>query len=177
MRAEAIRAARLVAAPGCYPTSILLPLLPVLRAGLVDPATIVVSSMSGVSGAGRKEALAFLFAECNESVRAYSVPKHRHLSEIEQELSLAAGQDVVISFTPHLVPVTAGIATTTVAKVAAGFGGRGAGDGGDGAGLWRGSVRPAARPGRLPGHAERDALAIYRHRLEFRCRVPDVWYC
>jgi N-acetyl-gamma-glutamyl-phosphate reductase len=117
IRAEEIKAARLVASPGCYPTSILLPLLPLLRENLIDPATVVANSMSGVSGAGRKADLALLFCECNESARAYGVPKHRHLSEIEQELSIAAGGKVVISFIPHLIPVNAGIATTTTAKL------------------------------------------------------------
>lgn len=117
IRADEIRAARLVASPGCYPTSILLPLLPLLSENLIDPATIVANSMSGVSGAGRKADLTLLFCECNESARAYAVPKHRHLSEIEQELSLAASEKVVISFIPHLIPVNAGIATTTTAKL------------------------------------------------------------
>lgn len=116
VRPEAIRGADLIAAPGCYPTSILLPLIPLLKAGLVSPSGISVASMSGVSGAGRKESLPLLFAECNESARAYGVPKHRHLSEIEQELSLAAGTAVVITFVPHLIPVTAGIATTIIAE-------------------------------------------------------------
>jgi N-acetyl-gamma-glutamyl-phosphate reductase len=115
VRAAEIRAARLVASPGCYPTSILLPLLPLLRENLLDPTSIVAHSMSGVSGAGRKAEVSLLFCECNESVRAYGLPKHRHLSEIGQELSLVAGHEVVISFIPHLVPVTAGIATTTTA--------------------------------------------------------------
>lgn len=117
VRAEEIRRARLVASPGCYPTSILLPLLPLLREGLVVPETIVANSLSGVSGAGRKADVALLFCECNESVRAYGVPKHRHLSEIEQELSLAAGEKVTITFIPHLIPVNAGIATTTTARL------------------------------------------------------------
>lgn len=117
VRSEAIRSARLVASPGCYPTSILLPLLPLVRGGLVDPATIIATSMSGVSGAGRKADLSLLFCECNESVRAYGVPKHRHLSEIEQELSLAAARPVIITFIPHLIPVNAGIATTTTAML------------------------------------------------------------
>jgi N-acetyl-gamma-glutamyl-phosphate reductase len=120
IRAEELRAARLIAAPGCYPTSILLPLLPLLRANLVDPETIVANSMSGVSGAGRKADLSLLFCECNESARAYGVPKHRHLSEIEQELSLAAGEKVTISFIPHLIPVNSGIVTTTTAKLRGG---------------------------------------------------------
>lgn len=117
VRLEEIRAARLIASPGCYPTSILLPLLPLLREKLIDPSTIVANSMSGVSGAGRKADVSLLFCECNESARAYGLPKHRHLSEIEQELSLAAGKTVTISFIPHLIPVNAGIATTTTAKL------------------------------------------------------------
>jgi N-acetyl-gamma-glutamyl-phosphate reductase len=117
IRAEEIAAAKLVAAPGCYPTSILLPLLPLLRENLINPATIVANSMSGVSGAGKKADLSLLFCECNESARAYGLPKHRHLSEIEQELGIAAGEKVVISFLPHLIPVNSGIATTTTATL------------------------------------------------------------
>ncbi len=109
---EAIRGARLIASPGCYPTSILLPTLPLLRAGLIKATGIIADSHSGVSGAGRKAELDYLFVECNESVRPYGVPKHRHLSEIEQELSLAAGGPVIIQFTPHLMPVNRGILTT-----------------------------------------------------------------
>ncbi len=119
-RREQIARATLVAAPGCYPTSILVPLAPLLRAGLVETRGIVVNSMSGVSGAGRKAEIDLLFAECNENTRAYSAPRHRHLSEIEQELSLAAGQTVVVSFTPHLVPLTRGIVTTVNAVPVAG---------------------------------------------------------
>ena len=115
-----IQAARLIAAPGCYPTSILLPLLPLLGENLIDPSTIVANSMSGVSGAGRKADIPYLFCECNESARAYGVPKHRHLSEIEQELSLAAGEKVTITFIPHLIPVNSGIVTTTTAKLRVG---------------------------------------------------------
>ncbi len=109
---DRIRNSRLIASPGCYPTSILLPTLPLLKAGLVRPGGIIANSMSGVSGAGRKADLDYLFCECNESVRSYGVPKHRHLSEIEQELSLAAGEPVTIQFTPHLIPVNRGIHTT-----------------------------------------------------------------
>ncbi len=112
---DKIRTARLVAAPGCYPTSILLPLLPLLRDGLLQLDSLVVSSGSGVSGAGRKADETLLFAECNESLRAYGLPKHRHLSEIEQELSLAAGTRVQICFVPHLVPMNRGIHTTIFA--------------------------------------------------------------
>jgi N-acetyl-gamma-glutamyl-phosphate reductase len=117
---QQIAAARLVASPGCYPTSILIPLIPLLREGLLDVSTLHVCSMSGVSGAGRNAKVEFLYAECNESVRAYGVPKHRHLAEIEQELSLAAGSPVRISFTPHLTPVTRGILTTIYGALAPG---------------------------------------------------------
>ncbi len=110
-RAE-IKNASLIASPGCYPTSILLPALPLLKAGLIDSSNIIADSMSGVSGAGRKVELDYLFPECNESVRPYGIPKHRHLSEIEEQLSLAAGAKVIIQFTPHLIPVNRGILTT-----------------------------------------------------------------
>ena len=109
---EQIKAAQLVASPGCYPTSIILPLVPLLQRGLIDPQSIAASSLSGVSGAGRNVKADYLYVECNESLRAYGVPKHRHLAEIEQELSLAAGTRVTISFTPHLVPVNRGIHST-----------------------------------------------------------------
>jgi N-acetyl-gamma-glutamyl-phosphate reductase len=111
---EVLRGAGLLACPGCYPTSILVPLVPLLREGLVEPSSIVINSQSGVSGAGRKAELPLLFAECNESLRAYGSPKHRHLSEIEQELSRAAGAAVAVTFTPHLVPVTRGMISTIV---------------------------------------------------------------
>ena len=109
---EEIRSAKLVASPGCYPTSILLPTMPLLKAGLIKPTGIIADSLSGVSGAGRNNDSSFLYAECNESVRPYSIPKHRHLSEIEQELSLASGETVTIQFSPHLIPATRGILTT-----------------------------------------------------------------
>jgi N-acetyl-gamma-glutamyl-phosphate reductase len=110
-RAE-IKKAALIASPGCYPTSILLPAIPLLKAGLVKSSGIIADSLSAVSGAGRKAELDYLFVECNESVRPYGIPKHRHLSEIEQELSFAADAPVVIQFTPHLIPVNRGILTT-----------------------------------------------------------------
>jgi N-acetyl-gamma-glutamyl-phosphate reductase len=109
---DRIRDARLVACPGCYPTSILLPVIPLLREQLIDPEHIIANSLSGVSGAGRKAELDYLFVECNESVRPYGVPKHRHLAEIEQELAGAAERAVSIQFTPHLVPINRGILTT-----------------------------------------------------------------
>lgn len=107
-----IKQASLVASPGCYPTSVLLPVIPLLKAGLVKPHGIIADSHSGVSGGGRKAELDYLFCECNESVRPYGVPKHRHLSEIEEQLSQAAGTKVIIQFTPHLLPVNRGILTT-----------------------------------------------------------------
>lgn len=118
---EKIKSAQLIASPGCYPTSILVPLIPLLQRGLLKPQSILVSSMSGVSGAGRNAKVDYLYVECNESLRAYSVPKHRHLAEVEQELSLAASEKVTINFTPHLVPVNRGIHTTIYAEPAAGI--------------------------------------------------------
>jgi N-acetyl-gamma-glutamyl-phosphate reductase len=109
---DQIKQAPLIASPGCYPTSILLPTIPLLQAKLINPRGIIANSLSGVSGAGRKAELDYLFCECNESVRPYGVPKHRHLSEIEEQLSLAADMPVVIQFTPHLIPVNRGILTT-----------------------------------------------------------------
>ncbi|HXF10968.1 MAG TPA: N-acetyl-gamma-glutamyl-phosphate reductase [Desulfuromonadaceae bacterium] len=109
---DQIKKALLIASPGCYPTSILLPILPLLKAGLVKPTGIIADSLSGVTGAGRKAEIDYLFCECNESVRPYGVPKHRHLSEIEEQLSLAAKTQVTIQFTPHLIPVNRGILTT-----------------------------------------------------------------
>ncbi|MEY2440127.1 MAG: N-acetyl-gamma-glutamyl-phosphate reductase [Verrucomicrobiota bacterium] len=107
-----IQQTKLVACPGCYPTSILLPLVPLIRAKIIDRRAIIVTSLSGVTGAGRKVEADYLFAECNESVRPYGVPKHRHLSEMEQELSFFAGEKIVIQFTPHLVPANRGIIST-----------------------------------------------------------------
>jgi len=111
---DALKGAGLIACPGCYPTSILVPLVPLFRRKVIEPTSIVINSQSGVSGAGRKADAALLFAECNESLRAYGSPKHRHLSEIEQELSAAAGCAVTVTFTPHLVPVTRGMISTIV---------------------------------------------------------------
>jgi N-acetyl-gamma-glutamyl-phosphate reductase len=113
----ALSGARLVAVPGCYPTSTILGLAPLLRAGLIDPATIVIDSISGVSGAGRKPELSTQFSEVNESLKAYGVAKHRHTPEIEQELSGLAGRTLTVTFTPHLAPLTRGILTTVTAAL------------------------------------------------------------
>ena len=110
------KAASLIACPGCYPTSVQLPLVPLLRAGLIKPSGIVINSYSGVSGAGRKVAEDFIYCERNESMKGYGMPKHRHLSEIEEQLSRAAFTDCVVQFNPHLAPMSRGIATTIVVK-------------------------------------------------------------
>ena len=115
---DEIRGAKFIACPGCYPTSILIPLRPLIRRKAIDRRRILVASMSGVTGTGRKVEADYLFSECNESVRPYGVPKHRHLSEIEQELSNLAGERITIQFTPHLIPVNRGIVTTIYADIA-----------------------------------------------------------
>jgi N-acetyl-gamma-glutamyl-phosphate reductase len=118
---EQIRGADLVASPGCYPTSIILPLVPPLKQRLIDAESIISNSLSGISGAGRKAEVEYSFAELNENARAYGLPRHRHLAEIEQELSLAADEKVTLSFAPHLIPVTRGILTTIHANAASGI--------------------------------------------------------
>jgi N-acetyl-gamma-glutamyl-phosphate reductase len=113
LRREEIAAARLVANPGCYPTSIILALMPLLKGGVIDPASIIADSKSGVSGAGRGAKVDSLYCEVNEGFKAYGVGGlHRHIPEIEQELSLLAGSKTTISFTPHLVPMDRGILST-----------------------------------------------------------------
>jgi N-acetyl-gamma-glutamyl-phosphate reductase len=119
MRDETWKKKRLLACPGCYPTSVIVPLVPLLRAGVIASTNIVVNSFSGVSGAGKKVEEDYLFCERAESAKAYGIPKHRHLSEIEEQLSIAAGTKVIIQFTPHLAPMRRGIATTIVARALA----------------------------------------------------------
>ncbi|MBU0730860.1 MAG: N-acetyl-gamma-glutamyl-phosphate reductase [Proteobacteria bacterium] len=114
---EKIGQARLVANPGCYPTSIILGIAPLLRKGIIDPATVIADSKSGVSGAGRSAQIGSLFTEVSEGFKAYKVGEHRHTPEIEQEISKLAGKQVVISFTPHLVPMTRGILSTVYASL------------------------------------------------------------
>lgn len=113
---EKIGPATLIANPGCYPTSAILPLAPLLKERLIEPTDIIVDSKSGVSGAGRTLKLTTLFPECNESVSAYNVGRHRHTPEIEQTLSIAGDTDVNIIFTPHLIPMDRGILTTTYSR-------------------------------------------------------------
>lgn len=116
---EAIKTARLVANPGCYPTAVQLGLLPLLENGLVDPQYLVADVKSGVSGAGRKAELATLMSETGESFKAYGVAGHRHLPEIRQQLALAAGQSVGLTFVPHLTPMIRGIHATLYARLTA----------------------------------------------------------
>ena len=114
---EALRKAELVAVPGCYPTSAILPLAPFLREGLVEPRGLVIDSKSGVSGAGRKLEAQYLFAEQDENCMAYKPGhQHRHTPEIEQEASLVAGSPVRVSFVPHLLPTIRGIVTSVYAR-------------------------------------------------------------
>ncbi len=112
--------AALVAAPGCYPTSVLVPLVPLLKAGLVSREHIVVNSYSGVSGAGKKVEETYLYVERAESTKAYGLTKHRHLAEIEEQLALHTGGKTIIQFNPHLAPMRRGIATTITVPAAKG---------------------------------------------------------
>jgi len=114
---EKIRKATLIANPGCYPTSAILGLAPAIEHRLIDCASIIIDSKSGVSGAGRSVSLAHHYPEVNEGFMAYKVGTHRHTPEIEQELSTLAQEQITLSFTPHLVPMNRGILTTIYAKM------------------------------------------------------------
>lgn len=109
---ENISAANLVANPGCYPTASILALAPLMHAGIIDNKSVIIDAKSGVTGAGRSANLSSLFCECNDSVKAYNVAAHRHTPEIEQQLSDVAGEKILLSFTPHLVPMSRGILAT-----------------------------------------------------------------
>lgn len=109
---ERIRSARLVANPGCYPTSVILALAPLIKTNWVDLQSIIADSKSGVSGAGRKPSIGTQFAECNEAVSAYGLGTHRHTPEIEQEISTLGGREISITFSPHLMPMTRGLLST-----------------------------------------------------------------
>jgi len=115
--AGAIQKARFVANPGCYATSVILALAPLLVEGMIEPASIIINSMSGVSGAGRKAAIEFSFVEVNENVKAYRIGDHQHIPEIETVLSGLSAEEVKITFTPHLIPITRGIYTTICAEL------------------------------------------------------------
>lgn len=114
---EDVKKARLVANPGCYPTCSTLSIYPLLKEGLIDPSTIIIDAKSGTSGAGRGAKVDNLFCEVNENIKAYGVAGHRHTPEIEDQLSYACGQEVLISFTPHLVPMNRGILVTAYASL------------------------------------------------------------
>jgi N-acetyl-gamma-glutamyl-phosphate reductase len=114
---QAIKDATLVANPGCYPTSVLLPLKPLLAARVIETDDIIVDAKSGVSGAGRTPKLPFHFPECTENFKAYKVAGHQHTPEIEQELSGVAGKQVILTFTPHLIPMVRGILSTIYLRV------------------------------------------------------------
>ncbi|GAG93993.1 unnamed protein product, partial [marine sediment metagenome] len=107
-----IKESRLVANPGCYPTCALLCLLPLIKEGILEADSIIIDAKSGVSGAGRSLNLTTHFSECNESIKAYSVNSHRHTPEIEQELSELYGNEISVTFTPHLIPMNRGILCT-----------------------------------------------------------------
>lgn len=117
---ENVRKARLLANPGCYPTAAQLPLIPLLRAGLISSDDIIIDAKSGATGAGRGAKESSLFCEVTEGIHAYSIASHRHAPEIEQGLGDASGKDVVINFTPHLMPMTRGILESIYVKLTPG---------------------------------------------------------
>lgn len=114
---EDVKKARLVANPGCYTTCSILTAYPLAKEGLIDMSTLIIDAKSGTSGAGRGAKVANLFCEVNENIKAYGVATHRHTPEIEEQLGYAAGEKVVLNFTPHLVPMNRGILATEYAKL------------------------------------------------------------
>ena len=114
---DKVKGARLIANPGCYPTCTTLSIYPLLKEGLIEPSSIIVDAKSGTSGAGRGAKVNNLFCEVNENIKAYGVATHRHTPEIEEQLGYAAGEKVLINFTPHLVPMNRGILVTAYATL------------------------------------------------------------
>ena len=114
---EDIKKARLIANPGCYPTCSTLSIYPLLKAGMIDPNTIIIDAKSGTTGAGRGAKVDNLYCEVNENIKAYGVATHRHTPEIEDQLGYACGQEVTINFTPNLVPMNRGILVTAYASL------------------------------------------------------------
>ena len=114
---EKVKGARLVANPGCYTTCSILTAYPLVKEGLIDPNSLIIDAKSGTSGAGRGAKLPNLFCEVNENMKAYGVANHRHTPEIEEQLGYAAGQEILINFTPHLVPMNRGILATEYATL------------------------------------------------------------
>ncbi len=114
---DKIKGARLIANPGCYTTCSILTAYPLVKEGLIDPNTLIIDAKSGTSGAGRGAKLPNLFCEVNENMKAYGVTNHRHTPEIEEQLGYAAGKEIVVNFTPHLVPMNRGILATEYATL------------------------------------------------------------
>lgn len=114
---DKIKGARLIANPGCYTTCSILTAYPLVKEGLIDPDTLIIDAKSGTSGAGRGAKLPNLFCEVNENMKAYGVTNHRHTPEIEEQLGYAAGKEIVVNFTPHLVPMNRGIIATEYATL------------------------------------------------------------
>lgn len=117
---DKVKNARLVANPGCYPTSSSLPLIPLLAAGLISSENIIIDAKSGVTGAGRAASQANLFTEVNDGLKAYGIAAHRHAPEIEQNLSIASNKVIIVTFTPHLIPMNRGILSTIYAQLSSG---------------------------------------------------------
>ena len=115
---DKVKGARLIANPGCYTTCSILTAYPLVKEGLIDPNTLIIDAKSGTSGAGRGAKLPNLFCEVNENMKAYGVTNHRHTPEIEEQLGYAAGKEIVVNFTPHLVPMNRGILVTAYANLA-----------------------------------------------------------
>jgi N-acetyl-gamma-glutamyl-phosphate reductase len=115
-----LREARLVATPGCFPTGALLALLPLIRRDLIEPSSIIIDAKSGTTGARRAASIEQLFAEVNENFRAYKVGNHRHVPEMEQEISAALGRDIALLFVPHLLPITRGLLSSIFMRPRAG---------------------------------------------------------
>lgn len=120
LKREAVRSSRLCANPGCYPTSAVLPLMPLVENRLIDADDIVIDAKSGVTGAGRELKLGSMFGEVAEGIHAYGIANHRHTAEIEQELGHAAGRPITVNFTPHLMPMNRGILSTIYVRLAKG---------------------------------------------------------
>ena len=114
---DKVKGARLIANPGCYTTCSILTAYPLVKEGLIDPNTLIIDAKSGTSGAGRGAKVANLYCEVNENIKAYGVATHRHTPEIEDQLGYACGQEVLINFTPHLIPMNRGILITAYASL------------------------------------------------------------
>ena len=114
---DKVKGARLIANPGCYTTCSILTAYPLVKEGMIDPNTLIIDAKSGTSGAGRGAKLPNLFCEVNENMKAYGVTNHRHTPEIEEQLGYAAGKEIVVNFTPHLVPMNRGILATEYATL------------------------------------------------------------